>query len=279
MNQAQKAPEPGVEDLLASIRKAITEESAARPGAASGTTGTDGSPRLSPDDRIKPDRPHSEILELRNRIAGQLAERTPSSPRPSAFAGILSGDAGLPPVSAAPLEPPRLKTEERPRIAPPILRQAYEALESEPAAAALPVEDHPYGEERVGAAPGQGEYPAEDQDSYRREDHDPQPPPRQSRSAREPAYAPPSLPQPERYRTPLRDPGILSPEAAAGAEAAFSRLADSIMSRAIGERPIEDITRELLRSMLKQWLDEHLPALVERLVREEIERVARRGGR
>ena len=51
------------------------------------------------------------------------------------------------------------------------------------------------------------------------------------------------------------------------------------MSRALGERPIEDITRELLRTMLKQWLDEHLPALVERLVREEIERVARRGGR
>jgi len=29
--------------------------------------------------------------------------------------------------------------------------------------------------------------------------------------------------------------------------------------------------------MLKQWLDEHLPSMVERLVREEIERVARRG--
>jgi cell pole-organizing protein PopZ len=29
--------------------------------------------------------------------------------------------------------------------------------------------------------------------------------------------------------------------------------------------------------MLKQWLDENLPSLVERLVREEIERVARRG--
>ena len=72
---------------------------------------------------------------------------------------------------------------------------------------------------------------------------------------------------------------MLSPEAAAGAEAAFGRLADSLMSRAVGERSIEDITRELLRTMLKQWLDEHLPALVERLVREEIERVARRGGR
>jgi cell pole-organizing protein PopZ len=31
--------------------------------------------------------------------------------------------------------------------------------------------------------------------------------------------------------------------------------------------------------MLKQWLDENLPEMVERLVREEIARVARRGGR
>ena len=31
--------------------------------------------------------------------------------------------------------------------------------------------------------------------------------------------------------------------------------------------------------MLKQWLDQNLPRLVEAMVREEIERVARRGGR
>jgi hypothetical protein len=31
----------------------------------------------------------------------------------------------------------------------------------------------------------------------------------------------------------------------------------------------------MLRPMLKQWLDENLPAIVERLVRAEIQRVAR----
>jgi cell pole-organizing protein PopZ len=36
--------------------------------------------------------------------------------------------------------------------------------------------------------------------------------------------------------------------------------------------------REMLRPMLKQWLDDNLPVMVERLVRAEIERVAR-GGR
>lgn len=38
---------------------------------------------------------------------------------------------------------------------------------------------------------------------------------------------------------------------------------------------VEEITRELLRPMLKQWLDAHLPGTVERLVQEEIARVSR----
>ena len=41
---------------------------------------------------------------------------------------------------------------------------------------------------------------------------------------------------------------------------------------------MESLTREMLRPMIKTWLDENLPSLVERLVRAEIQRVAR-GGR
>jgi uncharacterized protein len=41
---------------------------------------------------------------------------------------------------------------------------------------------------------------------------------------------------------------------------------------------IESLAREMLRPMLKSWLDDNLPSLVERLVRAEIQRVAR-GGR
>ncbi len=36
-----------------------------------------------------------------------------------------------------------------------------------------------------------------------------------------------------------------------------------------------DLTREMLRPMLKAWLDANLPAIVERLIRAEIERIAR----
>lgn len=75
-------------------------------------------------------------------------------------------------------------------------------------------------------------------------------------------------------------PPMLAPDSAEQAGAAFNRLADTIMAQAAGgERSIEDLTRELLRPMLKSWLDHNLPRVVERLVREEIERVARRGSR
>ncbi len=74
--------------------------------------------------------------------------------------------------------------------------------------------------------------------------------------------------------------GILSDDASDATASAFNRLADTIVAQATaGNRSVEEITREVLRPMLKSWLDEHLPRVVERLVREEIERVARRGGR
>jgi cell pole-organizing protein PopZ len=74
--------------------------------------------------------------------------------------------------------------------------------------------------------------------------------------------------------------GMLSADASVATASAFNRLADTIVAQATaGNRSVEDITREVLRPMLKSWLDEHLPRVVERLVREEIERVARRGGR
>ena len=41
---------------------------------------------------------------------------------------------------------------------------------------------------------------------------------------------------------------------------------------------VDSLTREMLRPMIKTWLDENLPSMVERLIRAEIQRVAR-GGR
>jgi uncharacterized protein len=44
------------------------------------------------------------------------------------------------------------------------------------------------------------------------------------------------------------------------------------------ERTLEELVRQMLRPMLQTWLDEHLPGIVERLVREEIARVVGEAG-
>lgn len=82
-------------------------------------------------------------------------------------------------------------------------------------------------------------------------------------------------PQPRRPN-PYGEP-LLSGHAEAATEQAFRHLSDTLLSRAAGDRNLEDMTRDMLRGMIKQWLDANLATLVEALVREEIERVARRG--
>lgn len=73
---------------------------------------------------------------------------------------------------------------------------------------------------------------------------------------------------------------LLSPAVDAAVMAAFESLGDvSLGQTALPEqgRTVEDLIKEILRPMLKTWLDDHLPDIVERLVRAEIERVARNG--
>ena len=43
-----------------------------------------------------------------------------------------------------------------------------------------------------------------------------------------------------------------------------------------GETSLEELTRELLRPMLAEWLDENLPGMVERLVKAEIARIGKK---
>ncbi len=73
---------------------------------------------------------------------------------------------------------------------------------------------------------------------------------------------------------------LLSPAVDAAVMAAFESLGDVSLGQASlpqQGRTVEDLIKEILRPMLKTWLDDHLPDIVERLVRAEIERVARTG--
>ena len=72
-------------------------------------------------------------------------------------------------------------------------------------------------------------------------------------------------------REPLS--ALLSSETTAAVDSAFNTLAQTVLVQ--NARTLEDLVREMLRPMLKTWLDENLPGMVERLVRSEIERVSR----
>ena len=244
-----------MEELLASIRKAIHDDIGEAPASTSAqSAGTlyKGSTR---ELHVKASDDHTsaaaEIQELRDRINRTRAsearrETVTLPPSPASYApGMLSGEgearrawrlaeAAVPPV------PPLRKSFAEQELSRPEPRRDFAArLERE-------VEERQASRQPV-------------QHSFEPT----------------PAYAPP--PEPRYAREPARELSLLAPDAEAAAGAAFSRLAETILSRATGDRGIEDMTRDLLRGMLKQWLDDNLPGLVERLVREEIERVARRG--
>jgi len=69
---------------------------------------------------------------------------------------------------------------------------------------------------------------------------------------------------------------LLSAATAASIAAQFDTLAVTRLFEDGGR--MDDLARDLVRPMLQEWLDDNLPGIVEKLVRAEIERVAR-GGR
>jgi hypothetical protein len=72
---------------------------------------------------------------------------------------------------------------------------------------------------------------------------------------------------------PVPDRGLISSETVKAVDSAFNTLAHTVIGQ--NARTLEDLVREMLRPMLKSWLDDNLPGMVERIVRAEIERVSR----
>jgi cell pole-organizing protein PopZ len=84
----------------------------------------------------------------------------------------------------------------------------------------------------------------------------------------------------QRFDPPSYDPPPMSPQqeilshhTVSAVESAFNSLANTVLSN--NARTLEDLVKEMLRPMLKSWLDDNLPGLVERIVKAEIERVSR----
>ena len=83
---------------------------------------------------------------------------------------------------------------------------------------------------------------------------------------RQPAYEAP-------FESAAPPQQILSRSTVSAVESAFNSLANTVLSN--NARTLEDLVKEMLRPMLKGWLDDNLPGMVERIVKAEIERVSR----
>ena len=95
----------------------------------------------------------------------------------------------------------------------------------------------------------------------------PEPPP--PRMVEEPRRQP--LPQPS-----IHERTLMSANTSAAVDSAFNALAQTVLVQ--NARTLEDLVREMLRPLLKGWLDDNLPGMVERIVKAEIERVSRGRG-
>ena len=235
-----------MENLLASIRQAIDEDmsGSSRPvegGAAAAIRGAMEELRARPStgSGSRELGAASEISELRNKI--NRSRGVPVEPK-TPFAQIMAGQVKLPQA-----KPSQLPAPVQHNVYSNSASQAYQQ-----APAAAPHHDVSHAEyESQGYAEGsQPEWASEPYQHYE--------------GGAEPGYG-------------YEHPQLLSHATADAAQGSFNELANALMARAMGERSIEDMTQELLKAMLRNWLDANLPGLVERLVREEIERVARRG--
>jgi cell pole-organizing protein PopZ len=246
MTQPAKVQEPSMEEILASIRRIIADDEAKPPAAEKAAP-----PPASPPP-----------------AAAVAAPPKPEKPAPP------------PPMARAP-EPPPAPAKAPPPAAPPTPAPSAANSQDDIDALLNGLDEATTPEEIRPAAP---EEPEPDVLELTDEMALPDPQPQAAfkkveppddlefteaaarAPAREPAY---DMPPP----SPMDSPAILSRSTVSAVESAFNSLAHTVLSN--NARTLEDLVKEMLRPMLKSWLDDNLPGLVERIVKAEIERVSR----
>ena len=198
--------------------------------------------RIIADDDTKPAKPEAKAPEPK---APPPPKPAPAPPPPAAAMKQDDIDAMLAGLDEpAEPEPPPPPPPPEPDPEPEVL-ELTEAMQASPAFRKIDAQQDVVFEE------------AEDPEPPRPPPRAPEPPPRMTHSA-----------------TP--EPAIMSHATAAAVDSAFNALAHTVLVQ--NAKTLEDLVKEMLRPMLQHWLDNNLPTLVERLVRQEIERVARGRG-
>jgi hypothetical protein len=231
MTQAAKAQEPSMEEILASIRRIIADDDAAK------------TPSPKPPEPVKP-APAAPAPKAAAPPAPAPRPAAPAPPPPSAANSQDDIDAMFAAAMAEP-EPAPEPSVPAPREADVL--ELTEAMEARPAPALRRIDSVP---DVVEAPPAPRAAPPE------------------------PVAEMPTVEEARRQfqESTESDRHLLSSSTTAAVDSAFNSLAQTVLVQ--NSRTLDDLVREMLRPMLKAWLDDNLPNLVERLVRAEIERVS-----
>jgi cell pole-organizing protein PopZ len=253
MTQPAKVQEPSMEEILASIRRIIADDEA-KPAVAEKPAVSEVPKKPEPAKVVAPQpiapvtkAPVMSSISPSAMPAAQAAAKVAPAPKPAAPPAVSNSqddiDAMLAGLDAATSEP-----EIRPPSPPPE-EEVFELTDD----MVMPTPPPPTSFRKV--EPEQDLEFAEAVAASQR--------------PRRPALDPPS------YDSPAAPPSrqILSQSTVSAVESAFNSLANTVLSN--NARTLEDLVKEMLRPMLKSWLDDNLPGLVERIVKAEIERVSR----
>lgn len=232
MSQPAKAHEPSMEEILASIRRIISDDETPKPAAAT-----------------VPVPPAATLVTPR---PATLPPRSPTpQPMPSVIKPPSIDQIGTAAVTAALDEP--LENEPADEPNPQDILDLTESMTAQqPEAAGFQTID------------GQSDVVFTDTPPS-------EPAPRVAQESPRPQVTPPPVAAAE--PPPPTDRTLMSPQTSAAVDSAFNALAQTVLVQ--NARTLEDLVKEMLRPMLKSWLDDNLPSVVERIVKAEIERVSR----
>jgi len=266
MTQPAKVQEPSMEEILASIRRIIADDEAKPPAAAEKPAAPPPAAAKPPAAVKQPERPPAPAPKP------AMADIPPSKiPAAVAAAARTAAPPPPPPPAPAPAPPPPAAVKNN--------QDDIDALLAGLDETTTPEEVRP---------------PQPDGDVFELTDEMVAPPPPPTTKAAAPAFqkvepdddlefaesaASRVMQQPPTYAPSASAPpagphqAILSQSTVSAVESAFNTLANTVLSN--NARTLEDLVKEMLRPMLKSWLDDNLPGLVERIVKAEIERVSR----
>jgi cell pole-organizing protein PopZ len=242
MTQPAKVQEPSMEEILASIRRIIADDEA-KPEVAEKPAAQAAAAPAKP--AAMTDIPPSKIPAAQAAATKAPAKPAPPPPPPAPEVSNNQDDidallAGLDDVPAEPeIPPPAPAPEPEPEVFELTDEMAVPDAPQAPFSKIEPEDDLVFAENVAKAA------------------------------VRKPMFEPPPLVE---SPAPPSQP-ILSRSTVSAVESAFNSLAHTVLSN--NARTLEDLVKEMLRPMLKSWLDDNLPGLVERIVKAEIERVSR----